>query len=235
MNIIKANSIDELNKKAATLIGGQILEKPDSVLGFATGSSPLGTYDQLIRMYSSGALDFSQVTTFNLDEYIGLGKGHPQSYHHFMEEHLFSRVNIVPENTNIPSGVAADERAECERYEEAIAAAGGVDLQLLGLGRNGHIGFNEPDRVFAKQTSVVKLTESTIEANTRFFESREEVPQEAISMGIGTIMRARKILLIAYGEDKKEAVEKLLYGEITPEMPASILQLHPNVTVIYAD
>ncbi|MGF7010281.1 glucosamine-6-phosphate deaminase [Lachnospiraceae bacterium PF1-21] len=235
MNVIKAKSVEELNKKAAVMIAGQMLEKPDSVLGFATGSSPLGTYAELIRLYQEGTIDFRQVTTFNLDEYVGLGQDHPQSYHYFMKENLFSKVNIKAENTHIPSGVAADAQAECRRYEEAIGAAGGVDLQLLGLGRNGHIGFNEPDSIFGKETSVVKLTESTIEANTRFFESPREVPKEAISMGIGTIMKARKILLIAYGADKKEAIEKLLNGEVSPQMPASILQLHPQTTIIYAD
>ena len=206
--------------------------KPDSVLGLATGSSPIGTYDQLVDWYHKGDVDFSAVRTVNLDEYRGLTRENEQSYYYFMHKHLFDRVNIVKENTHVPNGMAEDEEKECVEYEKLIASLGGVDIQLLGIGRNGHIGFNEPDNSFAARTHCVNLTESTIDANKRFFASADEVPKQAYTMGIGTIMRARKILLIANGEDKAEAVVKALYGSITPEVPASVLQLHQDVTIV---
>lgn len=232
MKIYEVNDYQEMSRKAANIISAQIILKPDSVLGLATGSSPIGTYDQLVDWYHKGDVDFSAVHTVNLDEYRGLTRENEQSYYYFMHKHLFDRVNIVKENTHVPNGMAEDEEKECVEYEKLIASLGGVDIQLLGIGRNGHIGFNEPDSSFAARTHCVNLTESTIDANKRFFASADEVPKQAYTMGIGTIMRARKILLIANGEDKAEAVVKALYGSITPEVPASVLQLHQDVTIV---
>ena len=218
--------------EAAKLLAAQIVMKPDCVLGLATGSSPIGTYEQLIEWYKNGDLDFSQVKSVNLDEYKGLDHENDQSYYYFMHENLFDHVNIDPANTNVPDGMAEDTDAECQKYEELIDALGGIDMQLLGLGRNGHIGFNEPDASFAKMTHCVQLTESTIEANKRFFASADDVPKQALSMGIGSIMKSDKILVVVSGEDKAEALAKAVCGEITPEVPASILQLHKNVTIV---
>lgn len=232
MKIIAAKDYKDMSRKAANIISAQIILKPDSVLGLATGSSPIGTYDQLVEWYEKGDLDFSQVSSVNLDEYKGLDHENDQSYYYFMHEHLFDRVNINPDNTNVPNGMAEDADEECRRYEELVQSYGGVDLQLLGLGRNGHIGFNEPDSVFAKATHCVDLTESTIEANKRFFASADDVPKQAFSMGIGTIMKAKKILVVVSGEDKAEALAKVCCGEITPEVPGSALQLRQDVIIV---
>jgi len=219
----------QVGAAAAILIGAQLLRKPDSVLGLATGSSPVPTYRELIRLYREGVLDFSRATTFNLDEYCRLPVEHPCSYHRFMREELFSHVNLPQERTHIPDGNAGDIAAECARYDQAIAAAGGIDLQLLGIGRNGHIGFNEPSDQFVYGCHVVKLTQSTIEANRRFFASEAEVPREAVSLGVGSIMNADNVLLIATGGDKAEAVRKAIREDIDPGTQASILRTHPSV------
>ncbi|NJP40010.1 glucosamine-6-phosphate deaminase [Oscillospiraceae bacterium HV4-5-C5C] len=223
---------DQVAKAGANLVAAQLLEDPQSVLGLPTGSTPIGVYDQLIRLYEDGVISFAETTTFNLDEYLGLSKDNDQSYYHFMLEHLFSQVNVQAENINIPDGTVDDPVAECERYEQAIAEAGGMDLQLLGLGRNGHIGFNEPDSFFQKATHVVELTENTINANARFFADPDQVPRQALSMGIGTIMDAAKIILVATGSSKAEAVKAMVEGNIDPLCQASILQLHPSVTIL---
>ena len=210
----------------------QVISKPDSVLGFATGTTPIGTYEKLGQWNKEGIVDFSNVKTVNLDEYCGITKDHPQSYRYFMEHNLFSKINIKAKNTFLPNGETKDCDAECQRYEKVLNNLGGVDLQLLGIGNNGHIGFNEPSNVFTKLTNKVKLTQSTIEANSRLFNKKEEVPLYAITMGIQTIMRAKKILLIATGKSKADILNKALNGPIDPKVPASILQLHPDVTVI---
>ena len=235
MNFIKVETYDQLSALAADLIAKVIKEKPDCVLGLATGSSPLGTYSKLIDMYNAGELDFSRASSINLDEYLGLPGTNPQSYRYFMNENLFSKVNIKLENTNVPCGICEDPDAECERYEKLIDDMGGIDIQLLGIGLDGHIGFNEPDSVFTGPTHVVDLDESTIEANARFFESRDEVPRKALTMGMRGIMQAKKVLLIANGKKKLEVIEKTVNGPITPMLPASILQLHPDVTIIYSE
>lgn len=216
---------------AATLIAARVIGQPDCVLGLATGSTPLATYRRLIELYRSGVVDFSRVTTFNLDEYRGLESAHPQSYHHFMQENLFRHVNVDRERIHIPSG-NGDEDAVCRTYEEQLAQAGGIDLQLLGIGRNGHIAFNEPADHFPAATHIVELTASTIEANRRFFDSAEAVPRRAVTMGVGTILRARAILLLAAGADKADAIHAMVHGEITPRCPASALRLHPNTVVL---
>ena len=231
MRILKKNTYEEMSVLAANLIGGQVLLKPNCVLGLATGSSPIGTYKTLVENYEKGILDFSRVQTVNLDEYCGLSGDNPNSYRYFMNHHLFDHINIDKANTHVPNGNAVDLEAEAIRYEKFIESIGGVDLQLLGIGHNGHIGFNEPTTYFPKDVHTVNLTESTINANSRLFERREDVPTQAITMGIGTIMKANKILLIA-GEDKTDIIEKSLYGKVTPEVPASVLQLHKDVTVI---
>lgn len=233
MNLIKANDYNDLSRKAANVISAQVILKPDCVLGLATGSTPVGTYKQLIDWYNKGDVDFSKVTTVNLDEYCGLPPENNQSYRYFMEHNFFLHINIDRNKTNVPNGLAADYEAECSRYDKLIAELGGIDLQLLGIGRNGHIGFNEPDISFEKTTHVVDLDESTIEANARFFESIDDVPKKAITMGIKSIMQAKKILLIANGPDKKEIIDKALHGPVTPDVPASILQFHPDLTVVY--
>ncbi|CAM5783717.1 glucosamine-6-phosphate deaminase [Brevibacillus borstelensis] len=223
---------EELSAEAARLVAMQVKKKPDSVLGLATGSTPVGMYKELARMYRVENLDFSRITTFNLDEYVGLSVDHPQSYHVFMQEHFFRHVNLLPEHTHIPSGDASDLATECTRYEQAIKAAGGIDVQILGIGGNGHIGFNEPGSAADSRTRVVQLAQRTIEDNARFFSSIEEVPTAAVSMGIQTILEARKIVLLASGESKAEAVHRMLEGEPTAEVPASLLQQHPDVVVI---
>ena len=233
MRVIETKSYAELSRKAANLISAQVLSKPDSVLGLATGSTPIGTYKQLIEWYEKGDLDFSEVKSINLDEYVGLTGDHDQSYRYFMNTNLFNHVNIDKSKTNVPSGVAEDLEAECKRYDALIDEMGGIDLQLLGIGHNGHIGFNEPADSFVVPTHVVELGETTINANARFFSSADEVPKKAVTMGIKAIMQAKKVLLIANGPDKKAIVEKALYGPVTPEVPASILQFHPDLTVVY--
>ncbi len=232
MKIYEAKDYKEMSRKAANIISAQVIMKPDCVLGLATGSTPIGTYDQLIEWYKKGDLDFSDVVTVNLDEYKGLDRTNDQSYYYFMHEHLFNHVNIKEENTNIPNGMEPDSDKECARYEEKIRALGGVDLQLLGLGHNGHIGFNEPCEEFEKETHCVELTESTIEANKRFFASADEVPRQAYTMGIKTIMQAKKILIVVSGEDKADIVRDAFFGPVTPSVPASILQMHKDVILV---
>lgn len=232
MKIYKTKTYKDMSRKAANILFAQVILKPDCVLGLATGSTPIGTYDQLVEWYEKGDLDFSEVKTVNLDEYRGLTRTDDQSYYYFMHSHLFDRVNIRPENTNVPDGMAENPDAECARYEALIQSMGGVDIQLLGIGHNGHIGFNEPGESFAKETHCVNLTERTIEANKRFFATADDVPKQAISMGIKTIMRARKILLIASGEDKADIMAQALLGPVVPEVPASILQMHDDVVVV---
>lgn len=231
MRIIETKNYQELSALAADLIGAQLLLKPRCVLGLATGSSPIGTYEKLVEAYQAGRLDFSQVRTVNLDEYCGLSAENPQSYRFFMDKHLFSQVNILRENTHLPNGAAADPEEESRRYEALVESLGGVDLQLLGIGHNGHIGFNEPTDSFPPVVHPVELTESTIQANSRLFDRIEDVPTKAITMGIGTILKADKILLIA-GADKRAILEKALTGKVTPWVPASVLQLHRDVIVI---
>lgn len=232
MRIYETANYEEMSRKAANILSAQVILKPDCVLGLATGATPVGTYAQLVEWYKKGDVDFSEVKTVNLDEYRGLTRDNEQSYYHFMHRHLFDRVNIRSENTNVPDGAEPDIRKECDRYENLIKSIGGIDIQLLGLGHNGHIGFNEPDSSFAKTTHCVDLTESTIEANKRFFASAAEVPRQAYTMGIGTIMRARKILLLVSGEAKAHIAAKAFFRPITPEVPASVLQLHNNVVIV---
>lgn len=232
MKIYKAKDYKDMSRKAANIISAQVIMKPNCVLGLATGSTPIGTYDQLVEWYNKGDLDFSEVTTVNLDEYKGLPRTNDQSYYYFMHQHLFDRVNIDPERTNVPNGMEPDAEKECGRYEELIRSLGGVDLQLIGLGHNGHIGFNEPGEAFEKETHCVDLTESTIEANKRFFASADDVPKQAYTMGIKTIMQAKKILIVVNGENKADIVERAFFGPVTPEVPASILQLHNDVTLV---
>ncbi|MDF2801046.1 MAG: glucosamine-6-phosphate isomerase [Anaerocolumna sp.] len=233
MNIIKALDYNDMSRKAANVISAQVILKPTCVLGLATGSTPIGTYKQLIEWYHKGDLDFQRVKSVNLDEYCGLSADNNQSYRYFMNNYFFSHININLDNTYVPNGLAVDLEQECSRYDSLIYQLGGIDLQLLGIGMNGHIGFNEPDIRFEKTTHIVNLDESTITANARFFTTIEEVPQKAITMGIKSIMHAKKVLLIAGGPEKEEIIIKALYGPITPDVPASILQLHPDLTVIY--
>ena len=221
-----------MSRKAANIISAQMILKDDSVLGLATGSTPIGTYDQLVDWYKKGDLDFSKITTVNLDEYKGLPKENDQSYWYFMNKNLFSRVNIRPDYHFLPDGTNLDSENECKRYEKLIDSLGGIDLQLLGLGHNGHIGFNEPCDAFPQDVHVVDLTESTIEANKRFFASADDVPKQAYTMGVGTILRAKMILLVVSGKDKAEALDAVVNGPITPQVPGSVLRLHPNVIIV---
>ena len=235
MKYVVVNTYDELSNKAADLIAAQILVKPNCVLGLATGSSPVGTYKRLIEDNKAGKIDFSTVTSVNLDEYVGLDGSNDQSYRYFMNHNLFDHVNIDKSKTFVPSGCADDLAAEGEAYDKMIQELGGIDLQLLGIGLDGHIGFNEPDAYFTAATHEVKLDESTIEANARFFASKDEVPTTAITMGMLSIMQAKKVLLVANGAAKKAIIEKAFFGPIDPQVPASILQLHPDVTVIFSE
>lgn len=232
MKVYRAKDYNDMSRKAANIISAQVIMKPDSVLGLATGSTPIGTYKQLVEWYEKGDLDFAEVKTVNLDEYKGLPADNDQSYYYFMHENLFDKVNVKPENTNLPNGMEPDAEKECARYEALIQSLGGVDLQLLGLGHNGHIGFNEPGAAFEKETHCVDLQERTIEANKRFFASADDVPRQAYTMGIKTIMMAKKILIVVSGEDKADIVAKAFFGPVTPSVPASILQMHPDVTVV---
>lgn len=232
MRIIKTKDYEDMSRKAANIIAAQVILKPDCVLGLATGSTPIGTYKELIKGYENGDLDFSLVKTANLDEYRGLEKSNDQSYDYFMKENLFNHININFDNLNIPNGENPDAEAECKRYEAVVKELGGQDLQLLGMGHNGHIGFNEPADEFVKETHCVDLQESTIQANKRFFEKVEDVPTQAYTMGINTIMQAKTILVIVSGTDKAEIVKKAFFGPVTPQVPASILQMHPNVIVV---
>ena len=235
MKFITVDTYEKMSRHAANIISAQVIIKPDCVLGLATGSSPLGTYKQLIDWYNKGDIDFSGVTSVNLDEYVGLDGKNEQSYRYFMNHNFFDHINIRINNTFVPNGCAVDLAGEGQSYDEHIAELGGIDLQLLGIGLDGHIGFNEPDKYFVKSTHVVDLHESTIKANSRFFASEDEVPKKAITMGMVSIMQAKKILLIANGKAKRDILEKAFYGPITPEIPASILQLHPDITVIYSE
>lgn len=232
MQIVKAKDYDDMSRKAANIISAQVIMKPDCVLGLATGSTPIGTYKQLIDWYTKGDLDFGRVTSVNLDEYKGLGADSDQSYRYFMNTNLFNSINIRKERTFVPDGLEPDADKACSMYNQIISDVGGIDLQLLGLGHNGHIGFNEPSDNFEKQTHCVDLTASTIEANTRFFEKAEDVPRQAYTMGIQTIMQARKVLVVVSGADKAEILKKVVEGPITPLVPASILQLHNDVTIV---
>ncbi|HWT73989.1 MAG TPA: glucosamine-6-phosphate deaminase [Mobilitalea sp.] len=232
MQFYKVSDYKEMSRKAANIISAQIILKPDCVLGLATGSTPIGIYQQLIEWYIKGDLDFGEVKTVNLDEYKGLSPENIQSYHYFMKENLFRHVNLKSSNTFIPDGLAWNSEDECNRFNEVIEQLGGIDLQLLGLGHNGHIGFNEPGEAFEKGTHCVTLTQSTINANSRLFNEGEVVPNEAYTMGIRTIMLAKKILLVVSGKDKAEILKKVLTGPITPAVPASILQMHSDFTVI---
>jgi len=235
MKFINVDSYEKMSRQAANIISAQVIIKPECVLGLATGSSPIGTYKQLIEWYNKGDIDFSEVTSVNLDEYVGLDSSHNQSYRYFMNNNFFNHINISKEKTFVPNGCAEDFDQECLNYDAKIKELGGIDLQLLGIGLDGHVGFNEPDDFFVKNTHIVDLHSSTIEANARFFENEAMVPRQAITMGMISIMQAKKILLIANGKNKKEILEKAFYGPITPKIPASLLQLHPDITVIYSE
>lgn len=232
MHLIQAQNYMDMSRKAANIISAQIIMKPDCVLGLATGSSPLQTYAQLIEWYQKGDLDFSEVSSVNLDEYRGLAPENEQSYHYFMKTNFFDHINIRPEHTFVPDGLDPDSHNACKKHEAVIRKLGGIDLQLLGIGLNGHIGFNEPGTSFEKETHCVNLTESTIRANSRFFRSVEEVPVQAYTMGIRSIMMAKKILVIASGKEKADILAKAFTGPVTPAVPASILQMHPDVTLV---
>lgn len=232
MKIIKAKDYQDMSRKAANIISAQIIMKPNCVLGLATGSTPIGTYAQLVDWYRKGDLDFSEVTTVNLDEYKGLTRDNEQSYYYFMNENLFSKVNIDLKRTFLPDGMEPDSEKACSDYNRIIEEVGGVDLQLLGLGHNGHIGFNEPGMAFEAKTHCVNLTESTMKANQRFFASEEDVPRQAYTMGIKTIMQAKKILVVVSGQDKAAIVKEAFFGPIVPNVQASVLQLHNDVTVV---
>ena len=232
MRIICAKDYKEMSEMAADIIGAQVLLKPYAVLGLATGSTPIGTYEELVRRYEAGRLDFSKIKTVNLDEYRGLTRDNDQSYYYFMHSHLFDHININKNNTNVPDGMEPDAIKAGQDYENIIKNYGGIDLQLLGLGNNGHIGFNEPCDEFIDKTHVVDLTESTIEANKRFFASADDVPKQAYTMGIGSIMRAKRVLMIVSGKGKADIVKEAFFGPITPKVPASILQLHNDFILI---
>lgn len=232
MKIISAPDYQSMSRKAANIISAQVILFPRSVLGLATGSTPLGVYKQLIEWYCKGDVDFSEVRSINLDEYCALSSEHPQSYRYYMNHNFFEHINIRPENTNLPNGLAEDYEAECKRYDRLITDIGSIDLQLLGIGHTGHIGFNEPADAFDKMTHRVKLNQKTIDANSRFFQSLDEVPKYAITMGIKSIMQSKKLLLVANGSEKADILEKALFGPVTPEIPASIIQLHPDLTVV---
>lgn len=235
IKIIYSKTAEEAGVNASKVIYDVVSNKPNAVLGLATGSSPIGMYKELIKMCSEGKLSFKDVKTVNLDEYVGLAPEHDQSYAYFMRNNLFYHIDIKLENTNLPSGLAKDPKAECKRYDEVVASMGGVDVQVLGIGNNGHIGFNEPCDYFSNGTGLIDLTDSTIDANSRFFASRDLVPTQALSMGVGQIMAADKILLIALGKGKAEILEAALFGKVTPEVPASILQFFKGEVVVCAD
>lgn len=232
MKIIRAKDYNDMSRKAANIISAQVIMKPGCVLGLATGKSPEGIYKQLIDWYSKGDIDFSEVTTINLDEYKGLSRESEQSYWYFMHHHFFDHVNVRPQKINVPDGTNMNVEEECARYDHIIQAKGGIDLQLLGIGIDGHIGFNEPGAAFELGTHCVDLDESTIEANKRYFEKKEDVPRQAYTMGIKTIMQARKVLMVASGKNKADIIRKAFFGPVTPQVPASILQMHPDFTLI---
>ena len=232
MRIYQAENYTAMSRRAANIISAQVIYKPDCVLGLATGGTPVGLYKQLVDWYNQGDLSFAETRSVNLDEYLGLSPHHEQSYRYFMQVNLFDYIDIKPENTHVLNGLAKDPEAECRAYNQLIRDLGGIDLQLLGMGHNGHIAFNEPGENFGLETHVVDLTESTIDANQRFFENRDDVPRHALSMGIKNIMNARRILMVVSGEDKAEAVYKAFAGPVTKQVPASVLQLHPDVTLV---
>lgn len=232
MRLIRAKNYDDMSLKAANIIAAQMSLNPKSVLGLATGSTPIGTYRHLVEWYQKGELDFGKAVSINLDEYCGLSGDHPQSYRRFMQENLFDHISIRPENTWVPDGMTTDVDAMCDGYERTIEELGGVDLQLLGLGHDGHIGFNEPCDHFPVRTHEVALTESTRRANARFFAGEDEVPTAAYTMGVGTVMAARRVLMIVTGADKADILHRAFCGPVTPWVPASILQFHPDVTLI---
>lgn len=232
MRVIRAKDYFDASRKTANVISAQVILKPDSVLGLATGSSPIGVYQQLIKWYQKGDLDFSQVRTVNLDEYVGMGPGDEQSYVAFMRRNLFDHININPQNTHLPNGLEANAVKQCARYNDLIRSLGGVDLQLLGIGHNGHIGFNEPSDCFAKGTHCVELTQNTIDANARFFENKDQVPKKAYTMGILDILQAKRVVMIVTGESKAQILKDAFCGPVTPKVPASIMQLHPDFTLI---
>ena len=232
MQVYVAENYADMSRKAANILSAQVILKPDTVMGLATGSSPVGTYQQLIEWYKKGDLDFAQVRTVNLDEYAGLAPEHSQSYRRFMQENFFDHINIPRENTHVPNGLAPDLEAECRRYNQVIQSLGGIDIQLLGMGHNGHIGFNEPGQAFELETHVVDLTDNTIEANARFFASRDEVPRQAITMGLKSIMQAQRIVMVVSGADKADIVRAAFAGPVVPQVPASILQMHPNFILV---
>lgn len=232
MIIYNAKDYKDMSRKAANIISAQVIMKPNCVLGLATGTTPIGVYKQLAEWYQKGDLDFKEVKTVNLDEYKGLSKENSQSYYYFMYHNFFRHINIDLANTYIPDGMAVDDAMECERYNQVIHSLGGIDLQLLGLGHNGHIGFNEPEHAFEKSTHLVALSESTIRANSRLFSDPSEVPRYAYTMGIKTIMQAKKIIVIVSGEDKADIVKQAFFGAVTPSVPASILQMHNDVILV---
>ena len=232
MRIYECADYSAMSRQAANIISAQVILEPQCVLGLATGSTPIGTYEQLVEWYKKGDLSFAGVRSVNLDEYRGLSAEHDQSYRYFMQTHLFDHVDTRRENTNVPNGMAEDPAAECARYDQIIRDLGGIDLQLLGMGHNGHIGFNEPTDYFPLGTHLVDLTQSTIEANKRFFASEADVPRQALTMGVGSIMSAKSVLVVVSGADKAAIVRSAFCGPITPQVPASILQLHPNVTLV---
>ena len=232
MKIIVVENYKEMSKKSAEIVANIIKEKPDCVLGLATGDTPIGMYDHLVLGYEKGELDFSKVRTVNLDEYYPITPDNDQSYRYFMNEKLFDRVNIDKANTRVPDGTVKDVEAYCAEYEAEIDALGGIDVQVLGIGRNGHIGFNEPDGDLVPTTHLTALTDSTIEANSRFFASEADVPKHALTMGIESVFKARRIVIMASGENKAEAIRAMLKGNITTKCPASLLRLHPDVTLV---
>ncbi len=230
MEVAIFETYEEMSKVAAKMIAERIKAKPNLVLGLATGSTPVGTYQELIRLHTEEGLDFSQVRSFNLDEYLGITGDHDQSYRYFMNTNLFDHVNIDKANTRVPDGAAADPQTSCKQYEEDIKAAGGIDFQVLGVGGNGHIAFNEPGSSRDSRTRVVDLDEATLKANSRFFDSIDDVPKQAISMGMATIMETKEVILLANKANKADAIVKTIEGPVTEAVPASLLQEHPNVT-----
>lgn len=232
MRLIQTKDYREASRQVANIISAQVILKPDSVLGLATGSSPIGAYQQLIEWYNKGDVDFSRVRSVNLDEYVGLAPSHEQSYAYFMHHNFFDFINIKPENVHLPDGLDPDAEGQGEKYDALIRSLGGVDLQLLGIGRDGHIGFNEPCGEFVKGTHCVELTQDTREANARFFGSIDLVPKTAYTMGILDIMQARRVLMIATGSSKAAILKDAFWGPVTPQIPASILQLHPDFTLV---
>lgn len=232
MKIIRAKDYKDMSRKAANIISAQVIMKPNAVLGLATGSTPVGIYSQLIEWYQKGDLDFSETTIINLDEYRGLSRSDEQSYWYFMHKHLLNYINVTDDRFHVPNGSNQDIKSVCCEYEKIIHQCGGIDLQLLGIGQDGHIGFNEPGTAFELETHCVDLTDSTIDANMRFFDSRNDVPRQAYTMGIKSIMQSRKVLLAASGEKKAEIVKRAFFGPVTPEIPASILQMHPDFILV---